>query len=175
MTSPSNTPMLTPAGREENVRIGPVSVFALTIIICLAVLAVLTLSTANASFVMTQRLATATSEMYLDETAAQTFLAELDNTLAAKAPSSSTSATMNAIEDNLVAMRDKAAAATDKQVDIVASVINQQVNAEFSCKNGRVLKVAVTIMPDGSYRIDKWKVSAVVNEEQPMGNLFTGA
>ena len=34
---------LPPVSREENVRIGPVSVFTLIIIICLAVLAVLTI------------------------------------------------------------------------------------------------------------------------------------
>ena len=61
---------LPPVSREENVRIGPVSVFTLIIIICLAVLAVLTISTANASLVLSQRQAVAAHELYLDETAA---------------------------------------------------------------------------------------------------------
>ena len=57
----------------------------------------------------------------------------------------------------------------------MTNVSGQQVRAEFSCANGRTLKIVVTVLPDGTYRIDKWKMTAVVNEEQPMGNLYTGA
>jgi hypothetical protein len=30
-------------------------------------------------------------------------------------------------------------------------------------------------MDDATYRIDKWEMTAVENEEQPTGNLWTGA
>ena len=146
---------LPPVSREENVRIGPVSVFTLIIIICLAVLAVLTISTANASLVLSQRQAVAAQELYLDETAAQTFLAEID--------------------DRLAPLREGGNADAMSQVEVVTNVSGQQIRAEFSCANGRTLKIVVTVLPDGTYRIDKWKMTAVVNEEQPMGNLYTGA
>ena len=45
----------------NDVRIGPISVFTLIIVICLAVLAVLAFTSANATLVTTQRQATATS------------------------------------------------------------------------------------------------------------------
>ena len=68
--------------QPERVRIGSVSLFALVVIIGLAVLAVLAFSTANASLTMSQRQATATSELYLAETAAQEFVAGVDGVLA---------------------------------------------------------------------------------------------
>ena len=162
---------LPPVSREENVRIGPVSVFTLIIIICLAVLAVLTISTANASLVLSQRQAVAAQELYLDETAAQTFL---DDRLAPLREGGNADA-MSLLEADLVPMRNAAQDAAGGQVEVVTNVSGQQVRAEFSCANGRTLKIAVTVLPDGTYRIDKWKMTAVVNEEQPMGNLYTGA
>ena len=165
---------------EENVRIGPISIFALIVIICLAVLAVLTVSTAHASLVLSQRQAQATHELYLAETAAQTFIAGIDEQLSnTSTPSAASTANdaqakLSSIDSNLVALRDEARDAFDGQVEITASTIDDQVLAEFSCEGGRTLKIAVTILPDGTYRIDKWKMTAVENEEQPLGNLYTG-
>ncbi len=161
---------LPPVSREENVRIGPVSVFTLIIIICLAVLAVLTISTANASLVLSQRQAVAAQELYLDETAAQT----IDDRLAPLREGGNADA-MSLLEADLVPMRNAAQDAAGGQVEVVTNVSGQQIRAEFSCANGRTLNIAVTVLPDGTYRIDKWKMTAVVNEEQPMGNLYTGA
>ena len=59
-------------GSSEDVRMGPVALFTLMATICLAVLAVLALSTANATQALAQRRADATTQLYLDETAAQT-------------------------------------------------------------------------------------------------------
>ena len=48
------------------------------------------------------------------------------------------------------------------------------VNADFSCGNGRRLDVVVTVRDDGTLRVDRWKMRAVQNEEQPGGMLWTG-
>lgn len=165
---------LPPAAREDHVRIGPISVFALIIIVCMAVLAVLTISTAHASLVLSERQALATQELYLDETAAQTFLAEMDARLE-QTRGQGAAAALRAVESDLDEVRASAEEATGGQVSASADVSGQQVSAEFSCENGRTLKIAVTVLGDGTYRIDKWKMTAVENEEQPMGNLYTGA
>ena len=55
----------------DNVRIGPLSVLTLVGILCMAVLAVLSVSTSNASLVIAQRQAHAISDSYLAEAAAQ--------------------------------------------------------------------------------------------------------
>lgn len=166
--SQSPVQALPPVAREEHVRIGPISVFALIIIICMAVLAVLTLSTANASLVLSQRQAVATQELYLNETAAQAFVAEVDDLITAGGGASG-------IESSLPSMCSVAEKAANGQVEATAQLSNQQIDAEFSCENGRILKITVSILDDGAYRIDKWKMTAVENVEQPMGNLYTGA
>ena len=66
-----------------SVRIGPISLFTLIIILCLAVLSVLSLTTARAELSVTERQAATTTETYQLEAAAQTFVAEVDAALSA--------------------------------------------------------------------------------------------
>lgn len=65
-----------------SVRIGPISLFTLIIILCLAVLAVLSLTTARAELSITERQAQTTTETYALETAGQEFVASVDAALA---------------------------------------------------------------------------------------------
>ena len=66
-----------------SVRIGPISLFTLIIILCLAVLAVLSVTTARAELSITERQAATTTETYELESAAQRFVAEVDRALGA--------------------------------------------------------------------------------------------
>lgn len=70
-----------------SVRIGPISLFTLIIILCLAVLAVLSLTTARAELSVTERQAQTTTETYALETAGQEFVAAVDAALAEGASS----------------------------------------------------------------------------------------
>lgn len=163
-------------GRADNVRIGPISLFTLIIVLCMAVLAVLSFSTAHASMVMAERQATATTELYLDEVAAQDFVAGLDGQLAAvRASGGNGAAGAKRVSDALIDLRDAAQAATAGQVEVTAGIADTDVTARFECQNGRTLYLAITILPDATYRIDTWKMSAVQNEAQPEGSLWTGA
>lgn len=161
---------LTSTQREGTVRIGSITVFALVIIVCMAVLAVLATSTAHSSLVLSQRQAAATKELYLDETAAQVFLANLDDTLAAADGDPAATAT-----DRLPLLLDRTREAMGGRVATEARAEDGTIFAEFTCAGGRTLKIAVTMLPDGSYRIDRWRMTAVENEEQPLGTLYTGA
>ena len=67
-----------------SVRIGPISLFTLIIILCLAVLAVLSVTTARAELSVTERQAATTTETYQLEVRGQEFLAAVDG-LAGKA------------------------------------------------------------------------------------------
>ncbi|MBE6471157.1 MAG: S4A5 electrogenic sodium bicarbonate cotransporter 4 [Coriobacteriaceae bacterium] len=163
-------------GRADNVRIGPISLFTLIIVLCMAVLAVLAFSTAHASLVMAERQATATTELYLDEVAAQEFVAGIDAELSAvRASKGSGTAGVKAVSDALVKLRDAAQDAVAGQVEVAAGISDSTVTARFECQNGRTLYVAITILSDATYRIDTWKMSAVQNEAQPEGSLWTGA
>ena len=204
-----------PTQSPERARIGSISVFALVVIICLAVLAVLAFSTANASLLMSERQATATSELYLDERAAQEFVAGIDDVLAGirekdetpagsvvieivrdergnavydengfmvirekddgnqgKANSKKGEEGVRAISDLLLDLRDAAQAAGGGKVIVTPHVNDNKVSAEFTCQNGRTLNIVVTIRNNATYRIDKWKMSAVQNEEQAESQLL---
>ncbi|MBQ3302287.1 MAG: hypothetical protein IJH04_09150 [Eggerthellaceae bacterium] len=165
------------SSRPASMRIGSVSIFVLITMICMAVLAVLVVATAHSSLVLSQRQADAVSELYLNETAAQAFVAELDSVLESgnAAPNANASGQAAISDNDLIAIRDAARKAAGGRVDIVASASNGNISAEFSCSGGRTLKVSLTVNSDGSYSIDKWKMAAVENEEQPMGSLYTGA
>ena len=64
-----------------SVRMGPISLFTLVIVVCLAVMAVLCVATAEASRALVNRQPAANTEIYIDEVAGQAFVASLDNAL----------------------------------------------------------------------------------------------
>lgn len=64
-----------------SVRMGPISLFTLLIVLCLAVMAVLSVTTSQATYVLAQRQANATVALYANETAAQNLVAHIDQTL----------------------------------------------------------------------------------------------
>ena len=68
---------MTTRGRGS-VRIGPISLFALVIILCLAVMAVLSVTTAQATYAAAERQASFTADTYANERAGQEFAADID-------------------------------------------------------------------------------------------------
>lgn len=151
----------------ENVRMGPLALFTLVAVLCLATLAVLSLSTANATLTMAQRRATATTQLYLDEAAAQTFMATLDEQLAAGASD----------EDALAAAREAALGSVDSgtadQLQVSASNPDAGLfQASFDCGNGRHLDVTLHRETDGSLSVQAWRMTTVQNDEPLMGALL---
>ena len=67
-----------------SVRIGPISLFTLIIILCLAVLAVISITTARAELSITERQAATTTETYQLEVQGQEFVAAVDGALASR-------------------------------------------------------------------------------------------
>lgn len=154
---------------DTEVRMGPLALFTLMAVICLAVLAVLALSTANATMALAQRRADATDQLYLNEAAAQAFVASLDEQLAAGA-------------DDQVALQQASDAATalpaahnlpdGQELQVSASVSGDTYSASFDCGNGRQLEIALTRDGDGGLRVQKWRMTTVVNDEPMMGDLL---
>lgn len=172
----SGTPPRVSGGQAQRVRIGAISLFALVVIISLAVLTVLSFTTANASLMLAQRQATATTELYLDERAAQEFVAGVDallsETRASEGESQAGSAGVRAVEGELQGLCSKAREVAGGQVQVSANVDGQEIRAEFACDNGRTLSILIVVRDNGTYRIDKWKMSAVQNEEPGQGQLL---
>lgn len=163
----------TVGSRSEKVRIGPISIITLIIVICMAVLAVLSVSTANATMSISNRQADATKELYLNECAAQEFVAGVSDALSGAGGKGK--AGVKAVQGALDSICEAARAAAGGQVDIVANIDGSTVTAEFEGPKMRRLSVAITIGDDATFRIDRWKAAAVQNESPTAGNLWTGA
>ncbi len=163
------------AKNQGSVRMGPISLFALVVILCMATLCVLCVATAQASSQMSGRYAQSTTAIYETEKAAQAWLAALNN-------------------DKTLAQADDAAAQASDMVTAVSEAINvrtafeslgfeQDVNprgylmavkASFTNSSGKLLDVIVGELPEGNYQVISWKASAVLNEQMPSETLWSG-
>ena len=159
----------------ERVRIGPITVLTLVTVICLSVLAVLAISTAHATEVLTQRQADATAQLYQCEIAAQTFVAEVDERLApVRNGNGGKKAGAQAVDKAIDDICAAAAEAGNGAVEVEAEVVDNAIEATLTCENGRSIIIQLALDDDAGYQIEKWKMTAVQNEEQPMGDLWTG-
>lgn len=148
----------------DNVRMGPIAVFTLLAVVSLATLAVLSISTANASLGLAQRRADATTQLYLKESSAQAFVAALDAGLQeGAAPEAATSAA-----------REEALAAAGEQgaLTVQASCDAGRYEASFSTEDGRQLDITLRYGTDGTLHIDQWRMTTVVNDEPTLGDLL---
>lgn len=146
----------------DDVRMGPLALFTFLAIMCLSVLAVLCVSTANATLALSERRAEATTEVYRDEVAAQAFVAALDEQVVAGAQP----------ETALDSARTAALDTTEGELSVVAAQDGEKYEASFDCGNGRQLNIVLTYKQDGTYRVEEWRMTTVVNDEPPMGNLL---
>ena len=162
--------------KANNVRIGPISIITLIAVICMSVLAVLAVSTAHATMSISERQADATKELYLNECAAQEFVAGIDDILAGQRASGAAGASsVAAVSSSLEAVCAQASQATGDAIEVSAEMEGAAVNAKFTGPELRQLDIVLTIQDDGTYRIDKWKAAAVQQESQSAGNLWMGA
>lgn len=162
--------------RGNNVRIGPISLITLIAVICMAVLAVLAASTSHATTTISERQASASQMLYLNECAGQEFVAGIDEALLGVREAGGTASDgAQAVQDALDGICEKARAAGDGQVECTAKVDGDVVTAEFICGNTRRLNVAVTIRDDATYRIDEWKMASAQQDLPSTGTLWQGA
>lgn len=151
---------MTTRGRGS-VRIGPISLFALVIILCLAVMAVLSVTTAQATYAAAERQASFTADTYANERAGQEFAASID---AALAP---VRAAGGGLAEALAAVR--AALPADAELD------ESTVKAEFTADSGRALAVVLQIHADATYSVASWKATTLWTENGAGETLWSGA
>lgn len=133
-----------------SVRIGPISLFALIIVLCLAVLSVLSVTTSLAELSITDRQAATTTETYQLESAGQHFVADVDAALAA-----------GTLEEVLQRYGDSAV----RDGDLIT--------ATFSMESGRTLAIVLRIQND-TYTIEQWKVTTEWTDDGTGENLWLG-
>ena len=137
---------MTTRGRGS-VRIGPISLFALVIILCLAVMAVLSVTTAQATYAAAERQASFTTDTYANERAGQGLMADVD---AALAPV-------------------RAALPEGAELD------GSTGKAEFTADSGRTLAVVLEIRADATYSVASWKATTLWTENGAGETLWSGA
>lgn len=183
------------AKAHGSVRIGPISLLTLVIILCLAVMAVLTIATAQASSNLTQRQANAVNILYGDEVAGQGFVSQVDTFLVAHGSDEgfSTQVLVDAIPE-FCEEAQKIASEQGFEVEVSAQWLDPQalcttagvtleavdadvvggLMAECSGQAGRTLQVSLAVTKDADYRLLAWKMITTWTEEGTGETLWLG-
>lgn len=190
---------------KSSVRMGPISLFTLVIIICLAVMAVLAMSTSQATYAAAEKQARFTVDTYANEQVAQQFVAEIDAALAPlRTAATSTATTADTTTENAESA-DSSETATAGSVStpatsgdaamtaVIASlggtqvsdnegsitydaqVENNEVHATFVAESGRTLSITLAINSDATYALSAWKATTQWNETGSGATLWSGA
>lgn len=149
--------MARPSG---SIRIGPVSIFALIILISLAVMAVLTITTADAARALADKQAVIVQTSYANEKQAQRFLSQMDAVL------------------NDARLEGKSRSETLRDVELIlpegASLAGNVVQASFATGDVRSLAIEVAITDDLHVTVNAWRgVTEWVPETSNL-NLWPG-
>lgn len=151
------------AQNSSTIRMGPISLFALVILICVAVMAVLTLSTSQATYSAAEKQMRFTSDTYSNEIAAQDTVKLIDETLYPLRQNGESVST--------------AMATLERILPSSATIENDTISMRFTEESGRSLHIAILIRDDLRYSITNWQAMTQWNEEPSTGNdlLWTGS
>ncbi len=132
------------------VRLGWLSLLLTVILLCLATLSVLSLSTARADLAQARKQALQTESVYALERAGQQWLAELDEALS----------------------RTRDAVALDALLPPGSDRADSRISARIEGADGRSLSIAVELTESGGYRVTQWRQSAEWAGEDEAPALF---
>lgn len=154
---------------NEGVRIGPISLVTLIAVLLLAVLAMLCVTTANATQSMAQRQANGVTETYAADSVGQTLAAQVNDAVAG---TKSTAAAANAVNAKLSDIK-AAATAQHSDVSLDVKVADEAVTFTAALESGKALAGTITLGSDGTASISSWKLSTTqqVDEE----SLWSGS
>ena len=146
---------------KGSVRIGPISLFTLMTVLCLAVLGVLSISTAQATYAAAEKQAAFTADTYVNESAAQNLLANVDETLASVRKAGGS--------------LDAALVAVDGMLPSNAKREGTTVSAKFSTESGRALDIELTVRANATYEITAGKATTQWPNASSGETLWSGA
>ena len=176
--------------RVSTVRMGPISVFALVIILCLAVLGVLSASTATAGSSLAQRQASFAADDYRNEVAGQQLYAAADDALApvraAGGDAAAVSAALEAALPDITAAAQEgfaeggsvsaepdaaseasavSAPAEPAIPSVQASIEGSTLSAHIQSSSGRCLDIQLEVQPDATLAVTAWKATTLWVED----------
>lgn len=163
--------------REPNatgsVRMGPISIFTLVIVICLAVMATLAVTTAHADAALAKRQAAFTADDYANERLGQAFLAEADAALPSTPTADGSTAAALSSELDAIAARAAEDASADGHA-VHAQTDGDLITVAITAPSGRRLDIGLAVAPDGTLEISYWKPSTTWTEDTS-DTLWMGA
>ncbi len=143
--------------RNEGVRIGPISLVTLISVLLLAVLAMLCVTTANATRTMSERQAASVAETYQLDACGQALLAGV-NAQVAGTGSAADAAT--AVSGQLGQLQQQAVGkANASDVALNAQMEGTNVVFEATLPSGKALNGAIVLNENGTASISEWKLS----------------
>lgn len=169
--------------RLSTVRMGPISVFALVIILCLAVLGVLSASTATAGSSLAQRQASFAADDYRNEVAGQQLYAAADDALAsvraAGGDAADAVAALEAALPDITAAAqegfaegetaepaaDAESAAAEPAPTVQTSIESGTLSAHIQSSSGRCLDIQLEVQPDATLAVTAWKATTLWEED----------
>lgn len=160
--------------RPSTVRMGPISVFALVIILCLAVLGVLSVTSASAGSALAQRQAEFTADDYRNEIAGQSFYARADDVLAqVRAQGGDARAAAAALDAAVAQIAQEASSDAGSQTTVSASLEGGELAVHIQAQSGRCLDIEFAIQPDATLSVAAWKATTLWTEDTT-DHLWTG-
>lgn len=145
------------AKQNEGVRIGPISLVTLISVLLLAVLAMLCVTTANATRTMAERQAASVSETYQLDACGQALLAGV-NEKAAGSASAADAAT--AVSGQISELQQQALQqASNSDATLEAQVNGANVSFTVALPSGKALNGEIALNDNGTASISEWKLS----------------
>ena len=139
------------ASQEKgSVRMGPITLIALVVILCMAVLAVLAVTTSQANYTQALRQSESIAATYANEKSGQELLAQVDACLAEVAQEG------GSVQDALMALKSV--------LPSTAVTSGKTVRVAFATNTGHTLNITLSINDDLTYTITKWKSSTEWDE-----------
>ena len=155
-------------------RMGPASLFSLIIILCLAVLGVLSATSAQAGVAMAQRQTSFATADYANEIVAQTLYAQVDSVVASsRQQGGGVQDACSALQAALPDLSQAAAQSVDNPPALTASLDGTALVAHIETDEGRCLDVSLRVRDDVSLAVESWK-SSTLWVEDTSDVLWTG-
>lgn len=157
---------------SDGMRIGPISLLTLIAVLLLAVLAMLCVTTANATSAMANRQAGSITQTYKLDSCGQTLLANIDGVLAQAEETGASG--VQAVEDNRGQIIDNTLTnCGNDDISISLEADSDTVSFTISLSDARALEASIRIDANAGYSIESWKTSTL--QELPQETLWAGS